>query len=146
MDISAVLALVSVSHRLPLVDGGDAFGCFRLGYYGTAMTLPAFPKPGQLPKRREPNPKVLPDGRLFFIKPSKSWTAQKRKVWERDGRRCVFCHKSVNFDSGPEWSRAEIDHIRTQGARGGDQESNLRTTCSGPQGCHAKRHAGVLNG
>jgi len=111
------------------------------------VTLPAFPKPSQLPKRRQPNPQVLDDGRLVFRKPSKSWTAQRRKVWERDGRRCVQCHKPVNFDSGPDWSRAEIDHIKLRKAGGGftdDSEENLRTLCSGPYGCHVKRHGGVF--
>lgn len=105
-------------------------------------------KPKDLPKRREPNPRVMPDGRLIFKKPSPKWTEQKFAAFQRDNGRCVMvkpdktvCGRILFFNSGDPFRDAQTDHVR--GKRMGrdaftdDRLPNLRTTCND---CHRDRH------
>jgi len=100
-------------------------------------------KPKDRPRRREPNPRVLPDGRIIFKKPSKAWDEQRLRVYTRDRGRCVDCgpDSRVLYFNGGEWyNRAEIDHVIAKGmggARTDDRESNLATRCSAH---HAEKH------
>lgn len=99
-----------------------------------------FLKPKDLPKKREPNPRVTEDGRLIFKKPSERWTAQRFKVFQRDNGRCVMqvadgslCGRLLYFNSNDPFLNAEIDHIKAKrmgrDAFTDDRESNLRTLC-----------------
>jgi 5-methylcytosine-specific restriction endonuclease McrA len=104
-------------------------------------------KPKDRPKRREPNPRVLDDGRIIFKKPSEKWTEQRFKVFMRDNGRCVMpkpggtvCGTLLYFNSSDPFRNAEIDHIKGKkmgGAWCDDRMENLRTSCLA---CHRDRH------
>ena len=47
---------------------------------------------------------------------------QRRRVFKRDGNRCVKCGST---------ERLEIDHIVPRSRGGGNEESNLQTLCHG---------------
>lgn len=55
--------------------------------------LPAFPKPGQVRKKR-PAVKVYPDGREVCVLTTKAgmdeYMRRKKVMWERQGRRCAL--------------------------------------------------------
>jgi 5-methylcytosine-specific restriction endonuclease McrA len=94
-------------------------------------------KPKDKPRRREPNPRVLPDGRVIFRKPSKAWDEQRLRVYTRDRGRCLDCgpdSKVLYFNGGEWYNRAEIDHIKAKrmgrDAFTDDREENLATRCS----------------
>jgi len=61
--------------------------------------------------------------------PREIWRETRRKVWNRDGRKCVHCGKRLRLNE------CHIDHIRS-GKLGTNQLSNLRTLC---RICHATR-------
>lgn len=93
-------------------------------------------KPKDQPKRRRPNPEILPDGRWIFLKPSKAWDEQRLKVYCRDEGRCVDCgpHSRVLYFNGGEfYNRAEIDHVKAKrmgrDAFTDDRLENLVTRC-----------------
>lgn len=73
--------------------------------------------------------------------PIEIWLRLTRpRIWERDGRCCVHCHKEVELDE------AQIDHIRS-GKLGMNDDSNLRCLC---RRCHVlrldHRHRGMIAG
>ncbi len=70
--------------------------------------------------------------------PKEIWFATRRKVWKRDGGRCVHCHVSVTL------RECHIDHIKS-GKHGSNNPSGLRTLC---RRCHVlradNRHRGMI--
>jgi len=94
-----------------------------------------FLKPKDQPRRKEPNPRVMRDGRVVYKKPSKPWDAHRLRIYQRDMGRCVKCgpkSRVLYFNGGDVWNSAEIDHIRAKGMGGGfvdDREFNLETLC-----------------
>jgi len=106
-----------------------------------------FLKPRDLPKRREPNPRILPDGRLIFKKPSEKWTAQRFKVFMRDNGRCVMpqadgtlCNRLLYFNSNDPFRNAEVDHIKTRGMGGANTDDRLEALRLACPDCHRIRH------
>lgn len=99
-------------------------------------------KPKDLPKRREPNPRVMPDGRLIYKKPSERWTAQRFRVFQRDNGRCVECGRLLYFNSGDPFRDAQTHHNKHKrmgrDAFTDDRLENLETTCND---CHDKHHS-----
>lgn len=71
--------------------------------------------------------------------PQEIWQDTRRKVWERDGGRCVHCGRPVTLDE------CHIDHIR-RGIRLDHRMSNLRILC---RRCHVLRkdngHRGMIS-
>jgi 5-methylcytosine-specific restriction endonuclease McrA len=70
--------------------------------------------------------------------PREQWNETRRRVWERDGKKCIRCLT-------PQVLReCHIDHIRS-GKLAGNEMSNLRTLC---RRCHVlradKRHRGMI--
>jgi 5-methylcytosine-specific restriction endonuclease McrA len=67
------------------------------------------------------------------------WDVLRRKVWKRDGGRCVRCSVPLGFD------RFHCDHIRS-GKLGTNSLNNLRTLC---RRCHVlracHRHQGMIS-
>jgi 5-methylcytosine-specific restriction endonuclease McrA len=62
--------------------------------------------------------------------------AIRRKVFERDGGRCVDCKRPVVWK--PEfWSSMHLMHIKSKGSGGDWSMENLATGCLW---CHMKRH------
>jgi len=79
-----------------------------------------------------PAVRKLPDGREICN--LDAWLDRRVAVWRRDGKRCMFCGKSLDLKA------AEIDHIIKRGLGGGtrdDRMPNLRTLC---RRCHRDRH------
>jgi 5-methylcytosine-specific restriction endonuclease McrA len=72
--------------------------------------------------------------------PPELWRVTRRKVWARDGGRCVRCATPVSLRT------CHIDH-KVSGKRGTNRISELRTLC-GP--CHVlrldHRHRGMIAG
>jgi len=72
--------------------------------------------------------------------PKEIWRETRRKVWERDGGKCVHCGESVLLE------KCHIDHIRS-GKLAGNEMSNLRVLC---RRCHVlrfdRRHRGMIAG
>ncbi|MEK7995831.1 MAG: HNH endonuclease signature motif containing protein [Planctomycetota bacterium] len=72
--------------------------------------------------------------------PTELWQRTRRRVWERDGKRCVRCGSPVPLN------KCHIDHVRS-GKLGTNHFSNLRTLC---RRCHAlradSRHRGMIAG
>jgi len=70
--------------------------------------------------------------------PKELWKETRKKVYLRDGRKCVHCLISLNL------KEAHIDHIQS-GKYGTNHMNNLRTLC---QKCHIlradKRHRGMI--
>lgn len=70
--------------------------------------------------------------------PRQIWRITRLRIWDRDGKRCVHCHKPLALNE------CHIDHIRS-GKLGSNADSNLRTLC---KVCHAlrldHRHRGLL--
>lgn len=70
--------------------------------------------------------------------PKEVWWETRRKVWERDGRRCVRCLIPQQLN------QCHIDHIRS-GKLAGNEMENLRTLC---RRCHVlradHRHRGMI--
>ncbi|MHA1962827.1 MAG: HNH endonuclease [Candidatus Thorarchaeota archaeon] len=54
--------------------------------------------------------------------PKEIWQETRRKVWERDGRKCVRGGEPVALEE------CHIDHIKS-GKLGTNEMSNLRTLC-----------------
>jgi len=101
-------------------------------------------KPKDQPRRREPNPRVLSDGRLIFKKPSRQWDEQRLSAYTRDRGRCVVCgpdSRVLYFNGGEFYNRAEIDHIKAKrmgrDAFTDDRLENLATKCHGH---HREKH------
>jgi 5-methylcytosine-specific restriction endonuclease McrA len=61
---------------------------------------------------------------------------RRREVYERDNHCCVDCHRWVIWESGF-WNSMHLMHIKSRGAGGSWELSNLLTGC--PE-CHMKRH------
>lgn len=57
------------------------------------------------------------------------------RVTRRDGGKCRICGKK---------GQLEKHHVLPRSLGGKDEPSNLILICGGPEGCHAKRHAGLL--
>jgi 5-methylcytosine-specific restriction endonuclease McrA len=57
------------------------------------------------------------------------------RVTRRDGPRCRICGSS---------RRLEKHHVLARSLGGRDEPANLIQICGGPDGCHAKRHAGLI--
>jgi 5-methylcytosine-specific restriction protein A len=70
--------------------------------------------------------------------PREIWLETRRKVWERDGRKCVHCEAPQALEE------CHIDHIKS-GKLAGNELTNLRTLC---RRCHVlradKRHRGMI--
>jgi 5-methylcytosine-specific restriction protein A len=70
--------------------------------------------------------------------PREIWLETRRKVWERDGRKCVHCETPQALEE------CHIDHIKS-GKLAGNELTNLRTLC---RRCHVlradKRHRGMI--
>lgn len=70
--------------------------------------------------------------------PKEVWRETRRKVWGRDGRRCVRCLMPQRLDE------CHIDHIKS-GKNAGNEMPNLRTLC---RYCHVLRadirHRGMI--
>ena len=70
--------------------------------------------------------------------PFEEWQQKRKKVWKRDGKKCVRCEKSLSL------KKAHIDHI-VSGKRGTNKMENLRTLC---RRCHVLRvdirHRGMI--
>jgi 5-methylcytosine-specific restriction endonuclease McrA len=65
-----------------------------------------------------------------------AYLAQRKLAWERDGKKCVWCGKTLTI------YEAEMDHIKLRKMGGGERDDsleNLRTLCNR---CHHKRHNG----
>jgi 5-methylcytosine-specific restriction endonuclease McrA len=68
--------------------------------------------------------------------PREIWRVTRRKVWERDEKKCVRCGKAVALvGSWRKLTGCHIDHIKS-GMMGTNKMSNLRTLCVL---CHATR-------
>ena len=61
--------------------------------------------------------------------PREVWQETRKRVWERDSRKCVRCGCPVSLEE------CHIDHIQS-GKRGTNHMSNLRTLC---RRCHVLR-------
>lgn len=101
-------------------------------------------KPKDQPRRREPNPRILPDGREIFRKPSKAWDDRRFECYNRDHGRCVDCgpKSPVLYFKGGDWyNSAEIDHVKAKrmgrDAFTDDRLENLATRC---QRHHQEKH------
>lgn len=70
--------------------------------------------------------------------PKEIWDETRRRVWERDGRKCVHCGIPQALEV------CHIDHIRS-GKLAGNEMTNLRTLC---RRCHVlradERHRGMI--
>lgn len=70
--------------------------------------------------------------------PREIWNETRRRVWDRDGRKCVHCDRPQALEE------CHIDHIRS-GKLAGNEMSNLRTLC---RRCHVlradNRHRGMI--
>lgn len=70
--------------------------------------------------------------------PREIWNDTRKRVWERDGGRCVHCDAAVKLN------KCHIDHIKS-GKLAGNEMSNLRTLC---RRCHVlradPRHRGMI--
>jgi 5-methylcytosine-specific restriction endonuclease McrA len=60
----------------------------------------------------------------------------REKVFDRDRRRCVDCHKPVIFPRGY-WNSMHLMHLKSKGSGGDWSMENLATGCLE---CHAKNH------
>lgn len=71
--------------------------------------------------------------------PKEIWRVTRKRVWERDSRRCVRCHALVSLRGH------HCDHIIPLSRGGTNQDNNLRTLCVV---CHATRsdtnHQGLV--
>ena len=66
---------------------------------------------------------------------SKRWAAVRKRVFERDGWRCVMCGRA---------GRLECDHKEPLQRRPGQDPyaiDGLQSLCSGKNGCHARKTA-----
>ena len=70
--------------------------------------------------------------------PREVWKEKRRRVWIRDGKKCVKCEKPQGLNE------CHIDHIKS-GKNAGNEMSNLRTLC---RRCHVLRedirHQGMV--
>lgn len=70
--------------------------------------------------------------------PKEIWFVTRKRIWLRDGCKCVRCKNPVSLDE------CHIDHIRS-GKLGSNEDKNLRTLCVG---CHVLRadlrHRGMI--
>lgn len=77
----------------------------------------------------------MPKSRL----PKEIWRNLRKKVWQRDGGKCVHCKCSVSL------RECNIDHI-VSGKSGDNNLKNLRTLC---KRCHVLRadirHRGMIS-
>lgn len=72
--------------------------------------------------------------------PREIWEDTRRKVWERDGGKCIRCGKSLALEE------CHIDHIKS-GKLGTNKLSNLRTLCRYHHVLRADmRHRGMIAG
>jgi 5-methylcytosine-specific restriction endonuclease McrA len=70
-------------------------------------------------------------GKLGILRlAGKDMEAARRRVFERDGYRCVRCGRSVTWESG------ELAHRRTK-RNHGDADSNMEVSC---KRCHRVEH------
>ena len=71
--------------------------------------------------------------------PTEVWAVTRRRIWHRDGEKCVHCMTPV------ELQRCHIDHVQS-GKRGSNHATNLRTLC---RRCHVlrvdRRHRGMIS-
>lgn len=85
----------------------------------------------------DPRSYVRLDGAQFIF--GRDMTNRRREVWERDGRKCVYCETPVVFEW--DWTvrpdAMELNHRRSRGLGGDDRIENLETIC---HGCHVIRH------
>jgi 5-methylcytosine-specific restriction enzyme A len=69
--------------------------------------------------------------------PKEIWAITRKRIWIRDGGKCVRCDKTVSLNN------CHIDHIRS-GKLGTNEDQNLRTLCIV---CHVlradSRHSGM---
>src|SRR5437660_1242375 len=93
------------------------------------MNLFRIPKPIRK-VRRKPRP-----GRLKGVALAKL----RLDCFSRDRALCRDCGQFVIFDAPKEWDNSyHMAHIQAK-RRGGDNLSNVKTSCGG---CHRKHHAG----
>ena len=80
--------------------------------------------------------------------PKEIWEETRRRIWERDGRRCVSSLQSplCTGKNGLALEECHIDHVKS-GILAGNEDSNLRTLC---RTCHVlredNRHRGMMAG
>ena len=67
-------------------------------------------------------------------KPSEAWTDRKLELFEREDYECQRCSKALPYEE------LCAHHIKTRGAGGHDELSNLLCCC---QDCHNKIHMGL---
>lgn len=60
-----------------------------------------------------------------------TWMTIRRRILLRDGFKCQCCG-IVRMDN-------EVDHITPLEQGGSNEDDNLQTLCSGPDGCHARK-------
>jgi hypothetical protein len=69
-------------------------------------------------------------------KPSKAWTVRVDELYDREAHVCQGCGRLLKRNE------ASPHHIKTRGAGGGDELSNLALLCG--FGCHTKIDSGEL--
>ena len=60
-----------------------------------------------------------------------TWMATRRRIMQRDGFACQCCGV-VRMDN-------EVDHRVPLEQGGSNDDDNLQTLCSGPDGCHTRK-------
>ena len=86
------------------------------------MTLPAFPKPGQV-KKKPVAVRVFKGGRevcnLLCKDGREEYMRRKRVMWERQGRTCILCHCVLR------WDEATFEHQDGRGHGGGHRDDRI---------------------
>jgi 5-methylcytosine-specific restriction endonuclease McrA len=68
-----------------------------------------------------PNIRELRVVSLNYTRPSRISSPLRKRIFDRDGRVCVYCGSCENLS---------VDHILPKSLGGGDEEENLVTSCT----------------
>ncbi len=90
--------------------------------------MPAFPKPGQMKKLREPI-KVFKDGREICNQLTRAgrdeYQRRKLVMWDRQGKRCALQITEICKQRQGRWPKDETQFDHENGRSGGKQDDRI---------------------